>query len=128
MLAAMGVEKDKIRVVFNRVKRSVEDEFPELLNVATELNCFIANPMCMVFENDIYADLADLRLPLSEACEMAHSELQRLKQDLRSVAHDPVKFAYSMKKLNIAKKAENTFMQLDDAFYALLEGAGNAGL
>ena len=128
MLAAMGVEKDKIRVVFNRVKRSVEDEFPELLNVATELNCFIANPMCMVFENDIYADLADLRLPLGEACEMAHSELQRLKQDLRSVAHDPVKFAYSMKKLNIAKKAENTFMQLDDAFDALLEGADNAGL
>ena len=59
---------------------------------------------------------------------MAHSELQKLKQDLRSVAHDPVKFAYSMKKLNIAKKAENTFMQLDDAFDALLEGAGNAGL
>lgn len=119
MLAAMGVEKNKIRIVFNRVKRSVEDEFPELLNAATEFDCFIANPKCMVFENDIYEDLADLSLPLSEACEMACNDLEKLKRDLRSAASDSIRFAYAMRRLNVAKKAVNTLMQLDLAFEVL---------
>lgn len=123
MLEAMGVEKDKIRVIFNRVKRSVEDEFPELLHLATELGCFIANPECMVFENDIYEDLADLSLTLNDACTMACNDLKELKGDLRRVAHDPAKFALAMKKLNVAKKAINTSVQLDEAFHALVGGA-----
>ncbi len=122
MLEAMGVEKHKIRVVFNRVKRSVEDEFPELLHLAAELECFIANPECMVFENDIYEDLADLSLPLNDACAMACNDLKELKGDLRRVAHDPAKFAFAMKKLNVAKKAINTSVQLDEAFNALIGG------
>ncbi len=123
MLAAMGVERNKIRVIFNRVRRSVEDEFPELLNAASEFDCFIANPKCMVFENDIYEDLADLSLPLSEAFEMACNDLEKLKRDLRSVAGDSISFAYAMRKLNVAKKAVNTLAQLDLAFEVLFEGS-----
>lgn len=128
MLAAMGVEKDRIRIVFNRVRRSVEDEFPEILDAVTKLDCFIANPKCAVYENDIYEDLADLRMPLSEACTLARNELEELKQCLRGSAYDPVKFAYAMKRLNVAKKAINTCIHLDEAFKALFEGADNAGL
>lgn len=125
MLAAMGVERNKIRVIFNRVRRSVEDEFPELLNAASEFDCFIANPKCMVFENDIYEDLADLSLPLSEACEMACNDLEKLKRDLRGGAGDSTRFAYAMKKLNVAKKAVNTLAQLDLAFEVLFEGGSD---
>jgi len=126
MLEAMGVEKNKIRIVFNRVKRSVEDEFAEILHQAIKLDCFIANPECMVFENDIYEDLSDLKLPLVDACSMAYNDLNALKTDLRRDAHDPAKFSLSMKKLNVAKKAINTSAQLDDAFNALLGESSNA--
>lgn len=128
MLAAMGVEKDKIRIVFNRVKRSVEEEFPEILDAVNRLDCFIANPKCAVYESDIYEDLADLRMPLTEACDLAYNELEALKQGLRAVAYDPIKYVYAMKQLNVAKKSVNTCIQLDEAFGALFEEAGNAGV
>ena len=128
MLEAMGVEKEKIRIVFNRVRRSVEDEFGEILHQASELDCFVANPECIVFENDIYEDLLDLKLPLKDACLMVYNDLDALKSDLRRVAHDSAKFTLSMKKLNVAKKAINTSAQLDDAFNALIGKHNNAEL
>ncbi|MDD2162534.1 StbB family protein [Pseudomonas sp. MIL19] len=128
MLSAMGVEKDKIRIVFNRVKRSVEEEFPEILDAANNFDCFIANTKCAVYENDIYEDLADLRMPLADACTLARNKLEELKQCLRVAAYDPIEFAYAMKKLNVAKKAINTCTHLDEAFESLFEEAGNAGL
>ena len=119
MLSAMGVEKNKIKIIFNRVKRSVEDEFPDILNAATALDCFVANPECMVFENDIYADLADLKLPLSEACILAANSLEKLKGDLKKFARDPDKYSLFVKKVCVAKKTQITFEQLDSAFQAL---------
>lgn len=120
MLAAMGVEKNRIQIVFNRVKRSVEEEFPTVLHAVKEFNCFVANPDCMVFENDIYADLADLKMPLSEACVYAEKNLQNLKADLRKVARFSEEYLHYAKLLNVAKKAANTSVQLDDVFSALL--------
>ncbi len=122
MLAAMGVEKSKIQIVFNRVRRSVEEEFPSVLYAAKEFDCFIANPDCMVFENDIYADLADLKMPLSEACVFAENNLQKLKSDLRKVAKFSEQYYQYARLLNVSKKAGNTFSQLDSAFDALFCG------
>lgn len=126
MLAAMGVEKNKIQIVFNRVKRSIEEEFPTVLHAVKEFDCFVANPDCMVFENDIYADLADLKMPLSEACVFAENNLQKLKADLKKVARFSGQYFHYAKLLNVAKKAANTSGQLDDAFSALLGEAENA--
>lgn len=126
MLEAMGVDKNKIRIVFNRVKRNVEDEFQVLLHKAAELDCFIANPECIVYENDIFEDLADLKLPLSKACDMALNDLESLKSGLIRAANDPEEFLLSVKKLNVAKKAVNTSAQLDKAFTALVRGNDNA--
>jgi hypothetical protein len=128
MLAAMGVEKNKIKIVFNRVKRSVEDEFPDIFNAATAFDCFVANPECMVFENDIYADLADLKLPLSEACILAANSLEKLKGDLKKFARDSDKYSLLVKKVCMAKKAIITFEQLDNAFQALFCEVADAEL
>lgn len=127
MLAAMGVEKNRIQIVFNRVKRSVEEEFPTVLHAVKEFNCFVANSDCMVFENDIYADLADLKMPLSEACVFAENNLQGLKADLRKVARFSEEYLHYAKLLNVAKKAVNTSVQLDDVFSALLGVGEDAG-
>lgn len=126
MLAAMGVDKSKIQIVFNRVLRSVEEEFPVVLNAAKEFDCFIANPDCMVFENDIYADLAGLKMPLSEACVFAENSLHKLKTDLRKVAKFSEQYFRYARLLNVAKKAVKTSGQLDDAFSALFGEAEDA--
>ena len=76
----------------------------------------------MVFENDIYADLADLKMPLSEACVFAENNLQKLKSDLRKAAKFSEQYYQYARLLNVSKKAGNTFSQLDSAFDALFCG------
>lgn len=128
MLAAMGVEKNKIQIVFNRVKRCVVDEFSDIFHAATMFDCFVANPECMVFENDIYVDLADLKLPLSEACVLASNSLEQLKYELKESARGSDNYMLFVKKVCVAKKALNTSEQLDYAFRALFCEAGYAEL
>ncbi|OQR35349.1 hypothetical protein BWR15_15570 [Pseudomonas sp. T] len=117
-LRAMGVDKNKVVVVFNRVKRSVCEEFPEVLHAA-EVVGFIADPRCMVFENDIYADLIDLKLNLQSACDDVAHRVDEIKSDLRKFSSDLDLYQTLVRKLNVAKKAGTTVSQLDDAFRAL---------
>ncbi len=120
-LLAMGVDKKKVVVVFNRVKRSVQEEFPEVLHAAEALG-FIADPRCMVFENDIYADLIDLKLNLQSACDDVALRIDEIKSDIRRFSSDLDMYQTLVRKLNVAKKAVSTVNQLDDAF-SILYGA-----
>jgi hypothetical protein len=125
MLAAMGVEKERIQIVFNRVRRNVYEEFPEVFEAAKQRH-FTANPKCMVFENDIYADLADLKMSLRIACDEVASDIISIKENIRKSASDPSVYSQFVKKLNIGKKAIATARQLDDAFQALCSGGRHA--
>lgn len=119
MLAAMGVEKERIRVVFNRVRRDVLEEFPEVVYAAESTGEFIADPRCMVFENDIYADLSDLKMSIQVACEKLVPSLKGIKEELRKQASSPEDYHRLVKMLNVGKKAESTSRQLDEAFLIL---------
>ncbi|TRO27408.1 hypothetical protein EQ826_09515 [Ectopseudomonas mendocina] len=124
MLAAMGVEKERIRVVFNRVRRDVSEEFPEIVYAAEATGEFIADPRCMVFENDIYADLADLKMSLKVAREKVVPNLNGIKDELRKKASSPEEYYRLVRMLNVGKKAESTSRQLDEAFLILCGGGG----
>jgi len=121
-LSGLGVDADRIRLVFNRVKRAVDDEFPEVIAQARRHGCFAANLNCIVFENDIYADLSELGLSIDDACELAEHSMDRLKDEVRAASRDPGEFYTADKRLNVAKKARRTRDQLDAAFIELLGG------
>lgn len=120
VLSRMGVEKEKIRLVFNRVKRSVEDEFAQTLRHCSDYQNFTANPKCRIFENDIYVDLASLGMSVDDACFLADTSLPKLKEDLRSVRKDPDLFMLAEKRMSVAKRAKKTRDQLDAAFEELV--------
>lgn len=122
VLSRMGVEKENIRLVFNRVKRSVEDEFSETLRNCSVYQNFIANPMCRIFENDIYVDLASLGMSVDDACVLADTSLQELKDELRNARKDPGLFRLAEIRMSVAKRAKKTRDQLDAAFEELVGG------
>lgn len=120
VLSRMGVEKENIRLVFNRVKRSVEDEFAETLRHCSAHDVFMANPKCRIFENDIYVDLASLGISVDEACFLADNSLPKLKADLINVRKDPDLFMLAEMRMSVAKRAKKTRDQLDAAFEELV--------
>src|SRR5690606_3634231 len=50
-LAGVGVEPNKIRVVFNRVDTDVADEFAPILGYAKTTKTCVANPAAAIYEN-----------------------------------------------------------------------------
>lgn len=63
-LADFGIPADKIRLVFNRVNKDVEEEFGYVFRyVANEQNA-IANPGTAIYENELFSALAVKRLTI----------------------------------------------------------------
>lgn len=63
-LTAMGVAPNKIRVVFNRVLRDVEEEFPMILNYHAQASTFWVDPECAIFETELFDALSVNKLSL----------------------------------------------------------------
>ena len=65
-LAELGVDPERVRILFNRVESSVEDEFPSILAYAAKTGEVQANPKAAVYENEVFELLADLRTTLAD--------------------------------------------------------------
>lgn len=66
LLNSMGIEADRIRIVFNRVRHEVAEEFQLLLNyVAKEGGCWV-NQEAAIFENELYDMLMIRRISLGD--------------------------------------------------------------
>ena len=63
-LSSMGVPAEKIRVVFNRVKRDVESEFPIIAAYHDRASAFVLNFQCAIFESELFDALSINRLTL----------------------------------------------------------------
>lgn len=63
-LAAMGVPASKIRVVFNRVKRDVEAEFPIITGYHGQSDSFWINQRCAIYETELFDALSIKRMSL----------------------------------------------------------------
>ncbi|HAS8353314.1 TPA: plasmid stability protein StbB [Vibrio vulnificus] len=57
-LAAIGIQPEKIRVIFNRVDSDVADEFPFIMAYHKKTKSFIANQECAIFENELFDALS----------------------------------------------------------------------
>lgn len=63
-LADLGIPADKIKLVFNRVDSSVEEEFVPILNFAKKEKLCVANPDAGIFETDVFDMLAVKKLSI----------------------------------------------------------------
>ncbi len=64
-LADMGIDAEKIRIVFNRVEGDVSEEFPYVVAYAKKEKSCIANPDAAIFENELFDALGVKKLTLS---------------------------------------------------------------
>lgn len=63
-LISMGVPPEKIRVVFNRVKRDVETEFQIIAGYHARNKASLINYQCAIFETELFDALSIKRLSL----------------------------------------------------------------
>lgn len=66
MLAGLGVPAIKIRLLFNRVETSVEDEFQVLLNYVSKSGDATVNIKAAIFENELFDILAIKKLSIEK--------------------------------------------------------------
>lgn len=64
-LAALGIDPARIRILFNRAVRDVEEEFRPLLSYARQKKNCTVNPAAVVYENELFDMLHDHRLTIN---------------------------------------------------------------
>jgi len=77
VLSEFGIQKNKVHLVFNRVKENVFEEFPRLIEYAKKNDNCIADPRCAIYENELF-DLVGIR-------KITVSSLVQDKTDYRSL-------------------------------------------
>ncbi len=119
MLSAAGVPSEKIRLIFNRVEESVEDEFSTVLNyVKKHRNC-IADPECAIYESEIY----DLMAARKQSLQQAFESTATFKEELAAAraADDKKGFAKATAAMTIHKQSKSAIRQAQIAFAHLTQ-------
>ena len=65
-LAELGVDPERVRILFNRVDSSVADEFPSILAYAAKTGEVQANPHAAIYENEVFELLAEQRTTIAD--------------------------------------------------------------
>ena len=63
-LTAIGIPFEKIKVLFNRVQRDVESEFPIIQNFHGQNKTFSLNNRCAIYETELFDALSIRRMSL----------------------------------------------------------------
>src|SRR3546814_21178327 len=62
----LGVDPERVRILFNRVDSSVQDEFPSILAYAAKTGEVQASPGAAIYENEVFELLADQRTTIAD--------------------------------------------------------------
>lgn len=68
-LHAAGIAPEKIRIVFNKVDSSVQEEFAPVLGYAKTSKSCIANPAVAIYENEVFDMIGAKKLTISSLLE-----------------------------------------------------------
>jgi hypothetical protein len=117
-LANLGVPANRIRILFNRVNESVQDEFRMLLNYVEKNNNATANLDAAIFDNELFDVLADENISMKALLEDTTDYKAML---LNNKAKDPEIRDYCGGMLGLILLARATDRYLDEAFVAVLE-------
>jgi hypothetical protein len=115
-LAAAGVQRHRIRVLFNRVDVRAQDEFEAIFAYEQLSQAFLANPAAHVLESDVFDLLANRRLTI----EAVVADRTDYRQQLREVdATDEDQIDRLTDLIALQSLARPIHRQLDSAFTAL---------
>jgi len=67
VLSEFGIPADKIKLVFNKVKADVTEEFGLIMNYVKQHKNCIANPKAVIFENELFNMLSKKKMTIPEA-------------------------------------------------------------
>lgn len=117
-LAGMGIAPDKIRVIFNRVKRDVAAEFPLMVNYHAATQSFWMRTQCAIHETELFDALSVKHLSL-EALMSDDKDYKTLLKDKTASQEDRNTWSdmYGLKLL-----CNGVNRKLDAVFNTLFEG------
>ncbi|MFP3852441.1 StbB family protein [Pseudomonas sp. W5-01] len=114
-LASMGVPANKIRVVFNRVKRDVQSEFPIITAYHERTNAFVLNYDCAIFESELFDALSINRLSMKSLMD-DDTDYKTLLKDKSASAQQRAYWSdmYGLKLLckGVNRKLDQVFVEL----------------
>ncbi len=121
-LAAIGVNPNRIRVLFNRVQEDVRSEFEPIFGFALQSGQFVANEHAAIFDNEVFDLLAAKRTTISDvlADDTDYRTLIRQadKTDTEHLAH--------LTEMHVLQSlARPVNRQLDHVFAAIINGANH---
>ena len=117
MLSGIGVPRDRIRIVFNRVRTDPQDEFPQVWAFAAAERACVADPAAAILENEVFDLLGQRGLTLAAA--LADTTDYRAK--LRELGRDgdPALWQEYMDLHTIKALGTSASANLDDVFACL---------
>lgn len=117
-LANLGVAPDRIRVLFNRVQSDVVEEFLPVLTYAKKTEEFVANVKALIYENEVFELLADVRTSIADVL----SDQTDYRSLLRQADHsDTARITHLTNRHALRALAKPVDRQLNSAFTALFE-------
>jgi hypothetical protein len=115
-LENLGVPANKIRLLFNRVKSSVENEFHILLNYVGKNNNATANTDAAIFENELFDALAVKKISIEDLINDT-TDYKTLLHDDKTA--DPKQRAYWSDMFELKALARSVDRDLDGVYAAL---------
>jgi CO dehydrogenase nickel-insertion accessory protein CooC1 len=117
VLSTLGIPATKIRLVFNRVKSDVLEEFGVVVNYAAATQTFIANTDAAIFENELFNMLSEKKIKISAAL----ADQRDYRAEARAIGNDgdQKQKAHFIDMYAIKSLAQNVNANLDDVFAAL---------
>ena len=115
-LATLGVPPEKIRLLFNRVDSSVEEEFHILLNYVGKNNNATVNTQAAIYENELFDLLAIKKLSIDKLLNdpKDYKSLLREKKDA-----EPKQRAFWAEMFGLKLLAKGVNKNLDSVYAAL---------
>lgn len=116
-LASLGVPPEKIRVLFNRVKKEVKAEFPIIAAYHHSAGAFTLNPECAVYESELFDALSINRISMQSLMDDDTDYKTLLKNKDASVQErDRWSDMYGLKLLckGVNRKLDRVFAELFD--------------
>lgn len=115
-LATLGVPPEKIRLLFNRVDSSVEEEFHILLNYVGKNNNATVNTHAAIYENELFDLLAIKKLSIDKLLNdpKDYKSLLREKKDA-----EPKQRAFWAEMFSLKLLAKGVNKNLDSVYAAL---------
>ncbi|SHI11805.1 StbB family protein [Pollutimonas bauzanensis] len=115
-LAAAGVDRQRIRILFNRVDVQARDEFEAIFAYEKFSATFLANPDARVLESEVFDLLANRRLTI----EAVLADQNDYRRQLRETdPHDQEQIERLSDLIALRSLARPVNRQLDQAFIAL---------